>query len=70
MWRHLGLGPDLQNILRLSYDNAKVTIDLQRSYNLSNNLQRTIGTIRYDLLAIDSARELAYDIPRRNFSTL
>ena len=28
------LGPDLQNILRQSYDNAKVTIDVRRTSNL------------------------------------
>jgi len=32
------LGPDLQNILRQSYDNAKVTIDLRRTTNLPNRL--------------------------------
>ena len=36
------LGPDLQKylttILRLSYDNAKVTIDLRRTSNLQNVL--------------------------------
>ena len=31
-------GPDLQNILRQSYDNAKVTIDLRRMSNLLNIL--------------------------------
>jgi len=30
----LKLGPDLQNILRQSYDNAKVTINLRRKPNL------------------------------------
>ena len=34
-----GLGPDLQNILRRSYDNAKVTINLRRTSNLQNSLQ-------------------------------
>jgi len=41
---HRQLGPDLQNILpkilRLSYDNAKVTIDLRRTSNLRNILRR------------------------------
>jgi len=37
------LGPDLQNILRLSYDNAKVMIDLPQTSNLQNVLQRTQG---------------------------
>ena len=33
------LGPDLQNILRLSYYNAKVTINLRLTTNLQNILQ-------------------------------
>jgi len=32
-------GPDLQNILRQSYDNAKVTINLRRTSDLQNSLQ-------------------------------
>jgi len=45
------LRPDLQNILRLSYDNAKVTIDLRRTSNLQNILRRAQGFLRYDSLA-------------------
>ena len=41
------LGPDLQKylatILRLSYDNAKATIDLRRTSHLQNVLRRTQG---------------------------
>ena len=37
------LGPDFQNILRQSYDNAKVTIDLRRTSNLQNILRRAQG---------------------------
>jgi len=33
----------LTTILRLSYDNAKLTIDLRRTYNLPNILRRTQG---------------------------
>jgi len=33
-------GPNLQNILRQSYDNAKVTIDLRWTANLQNILRR------------------------------
>ena len=33
----------LTTILRLSYDNAKVTIDLRRTSNLQNILRRTQG---------------------------
>ena len=32
-------GPDFQNILRQSYDNAEVTIDLRRTSNLQNILR-------------------------------
>jgi len=32
-------GPDLQNILRQSYDNAEVTIDLRQTSNLQNIIQ-------------------------------
>ena len=35
--------PDLHNILRQSYDNAKVTIDLRRTSNLQNILLRAQG---------------------------
>ena len=37
-------------ILRLSYDNAKFTIDLRRSSGLQNILRRTQGCFRYDSL--------------------
>ena len=37
------LGPDLQNILRQSYDNATVTTDLRQSFNLQNIPQRAQG---------------------------
>ena len=43
------LGPDLQNILRLSYDNAKVTIDLRRTSILKNILRKAF--LKYDSLA-------------------
>ena len=67
----LGQGPDLQNILRLSYEYAKITIDLRRTSNLQNILRRMqdfLGTI-YLQRSSDSVCELAYDIPKRNFST-
>ena len=35
--------PDLQNTLRQSYDNTKVTIFLRRTSNLENVLRRTQG---------------------------
>ena len=34
-------GPDLRNILQLSYNNAKGTINLRRTSNLQNILHRT-----------------------------
>jgi len=37
--------------LRLSYDNAKVTIDLRLTANLQNILRREQGFLRYDSLA-------------------
>jgi len=36
-------GPELQNILRQSYDNSKVTIDLRRTSNLQNIPRRAQG---------------------------
>ena len=36
-------GPDLQNTLRHSCDNGKLTIDLRRTSNLSNILRKTQG---------------------------
>jgi len=45
--------PNLQNILRQSYNNATVTIDLRLTYK---NLQSC-------KIVCDSVRKLAYDIP-------
>jgi len=69
------LGPDLQNILRQSYDNAIVTNDLRRTTNLPNCLTKRarlfLGTIHLQncKIARDSVRKLAYDMPIRSFST-
>ena len=69
------LGPDLRNILRLSYDNVKVTIDLRQMLNLqkhpTNGARSFLGTIHLQTCKFvqDSVRKLAYDIPKRNFST-
>ena len=41
----------LTTILRLPYDNAKLTIDLRRTSNLPNILRRTQAVLRYDSLA-------------------
>ena len=46
-------GPDLQNILRQSYDNAKVTINLKRTHNLQQHPRKGA---RYDSLAKLQAR--------------
>ena len=65
----------LTTILRLSYDNAKVTIDLRRTSNLQKHPTKGarlfLGTIHLQSCKIvrDSVRKLAYDIPKRNFST-
>ena len=42
------LGPDLQNILRQSYDNAKVTIDLRRTSILQNTYEARKAFLKYD----------------------
>ena len=69
------LGPDLQNILRQSYDNVKVrsTYDGRLIYKTSYEerkvfLRYTIH-LQYRKIAGDSARKLACDIPERNPST-
>jgi len=65
----------LMTILRLSYDNAKVTIDLRRTSNLQKRLTKNSrlfwGTIHLQSCTIvwDSVCKLAYDIHKRNFST-
>jgi len=65
----------LTTILRLSYDNVKVTIDLRRMSNLQKHPTKGarffLGTIHLQTYKIvrDSVRKLAYDIPKRNFST-
>jgi len=69
------LEPDLQNILRQSYDNLKVSIDLDGRliYKTSYEERKVfLSTIRSQNRKIvwDSVRALAYDIPERNFSTL
>ena len=38
--KHICLGSDLQNILQRSYDNDIATIDLRRTTNLQNILQK------------------------------
>ena len=54
----------LTAILRLSYDNAEVTIDLRRTYNLSNILRRTQRSFLHTIYLQNRkiVRELAYDI--------
>ena len=52
-------GPDLQNILRQSYDNAKVTIDLRRTSNLQNILRRAQGFswVRFTCIVVRYLRQ-------------
>ena len=63
-------------VLRLSCDNASVTIDLRRTSNLSNILQRMQGQFLRTIytqnhkIVLYSVREFAYDIPKRDYSTL
>ena len=65
----------LTTILQLSYDNAKVTIDLRRRSNLQKHPAKGarffLGTIHLQncKIVLDCVRKLAYDIPKRNFST-
>ena len=74
-WMNAALGPDLQNILRQSYDNAKVTIDLRRTSIFAKHPTKRarlfLSTINLQSCTIvwDSIRKLAYDIPKINFST-
>jgi len=62
-------------ILRLSYDNTKVTIDLLRTSNLQKHPTKGarffLGTIHLQTckIVLDSVRKLAYDIPKKFFST-
>jgi len=71
----INLVPDSQNILRQSYDKAKVTINLRRTSNLQNHLIKNgklfIGKIHVQNRHIvrDSVCKLAYNIPVKNFST-
>jgi len=65
----------LTTIPRLSHDNVKVTIDLRRTSNLHEHPMQGarlfLGTIHLQSRKIvrNSVRKLAYDIPKRNFST-
>ena len=53
-------------IYKISYDNAAVTIDLRQTFDLPNILRRTQNC----KVVIDSVCISAYDIPKRNLSTL
>jgi len=63
----------LTTILRLSYDNAKVTIDLRWTSNLQNILTKGarlfLGTIHLQSCKIvrDSVHKLAYHVPKKEF---
>ena len=66
---------NLRTILQVSYNNAKVTINLRRTSNLQKHLTMNgklfIGKIHLPNRNIveDSVRKLAHDIPERNFNT-
>jgi len=73
-------GPDLQNILRQSYDyltivpKLRLTYDVRLIYqkNLSKNARLSLGTIYLQNRKIvgDDVSILAYDIPSRNLDAL
>ena len=78
--RSNALGPNLQNILRQSYDYLTIMLKLRSTYDgrliYEKNLKRFhgkhfVGKIHVKNCNIvgDSVRKLAYDIPERNFST-
>jgi len=55
---------------KISYDNAKVTIELRRTSNLQNIPRRTQGTIHLENVRLsDSVRKLTCDIARKELST-
>jgi len=70
------MGYDLHNILRLSYDNAKVPIDFQRTSNLQEHLMKNERLFLRMIhlwkrkVVWDSVHKLAYDIPNTNLSML
>ena len=67
-WSGARFAKYLTTVLRLSDDNAKVTIGLRRTYILRKILRTMQGTIYFHNRKIvgDSVNILAYDIPNRN----
>ena len=66
--------PDLQNIIRQSYDNPsydRLTMDVSFTKHLTKNARIFLSMIHLQNHKIvgDSVRILAYDIPKRNLST-
>jgi len=62
----------LTTILRLSYDNTKVTIDLRQTSPSQNILRRTQGfsLVQFTCKIVwDTVSKFAYDIPKRYFNT-
>ena len=55
----------LTTVLRQSYDNAEVTIDLRRTSSLQNLPRLFLGTIRLQnrKFVLNNVHKLAYDIP-------
>jgi len=74
------LGPDLQNILRQSYDYLTIMLKLRSTYDerliYKTSYEEHKAFLTYDLLAkVERSSEimfvlLAYDIPKRNLSML
>jgi len=71
--------PDLQNILRQSYDNLTIMPKLRSTYDGRlfyqthyEGHEAFLSTIhlQYRNIVGDSVRKLAYDIPKRNHSSL
>ena len=65
----------LKTILRLSYDNAKVTIDLRWTSKFTKDLTKKarffLGTIHLQnyKIVLEGVRKLAHNIPEKNFRT-
>ena len=65
------LGPDLQNILRQSYDYLTIiaTVFLPSTYNGLLIYKTSYKERKYNSVARDSVRKLACDIPKRTLCT-
>jgi len=80
LFTHNGQGPDLQNILRQSYDHLTIMPKLRWTYHgcliyktfYKKDARLFLGKIHLQNHNIvrDSVRKLAYDILKRNLTTL